>query len=582
MEKCAACHSRRTEICNGQVAKGLSGDNAGTRFDDFHALQLLSKQIYHDDGQIRDEDYVYGSFIQSKMFHKGIRCTDCHDPHSTKLKYDDNQLCTSCHQHPAGKYDSPNHHHHEPGTPGASCVACHMPETTYMELDARRDHSFRVPRPDLSVKFGTPNACTGCHLDAKAVPATKPSELTQYLDWINFRDAGNKAIDEELKRVDQQMLDAVKKWYPEGSSDTPKSEYYALLADGKSGSANAVPTLREQALDRKSPGIFRASAMAELIDDPEVESFEVAKKALGDPDPKVVAVALGRIESEILRLLGMAQYGAPRAETISPVEDLTEMVAELCSHPSRRVRVEVARVLTTVPTEIRSGRLGPERRSAYDRCLAEFKYSLQVENDRASSHLQLSWIHEMGNNPQEAMRAMRTAIRVEPQLAGTRSNLAVLMENEAQFISRNLQQSSGQVGDVQKEMKRFQSLIDEAKKLRSDDHELLGEDIKRAEGIEGTHALEYRYGMSCYLQDDLENAEKFLLRAYSDQQSTPTYVLALATFYQQQEKFDLAAKYVQQLREIEPDNPGYKRLAEEILNALKQQKKKETKPEEKK
>ena len=79
----------------------------------------------------------------------------------------------------------------------------------------------------------------------------------------------------------------------------------------------------------------------------------------------------------------------------------------------------------------------------------------------------------------------------------------------------------------------------------------------------------------------MENAEKFLLRAYSDQQSTPTYVLALATFYQQQEKFDLAAKYVQQLREIEPDNPGYKRLAEEILNALKQQKKKETKPEKK-
>jgi len=368
------------------------------------------------------------------------------------------------------------------------------------------------------------------------------------------------------------MLDAVKKWYPEGSNDTPKSEYYALLVDGKSDSANAVPTLRELALDRKSPGIFRASAMAELIDDPEEETLDVAKKALGDPDPKVVAAALGRIESEILQLLGMAQYGAPRAETITPVEDLTEMVAELCDHSSRRVRVEVARVLTTIPTEIRSGCLGPERRSAYDRCLAEFKYSLQVENDRASSHLQMSWIYEMGGNPKEAIRAMLTAIRVEPELAGTRSNLAVLMENEAQFISQNLQQSSGQAGDVQKEMKRLQSLIDEAKKLRDEDHKLLGKDIKLAEGIEGTHALEYQYGMSCYLQDDLENAEKYLLLAYSDQQTTPTYVLALATFYQQQEKFDLAAKYVQQLREIEPENPGYQRLADEILNAMKREK----------
>ena len=158
VESCAPCHSRRSEICSGQVA--------GNRFDDFHALQLLSSPVYFDDGQIRDEDYVYGSFIQSKMYHNGIRCTDCHDPHSTKLKFDDNRLCTSCHQHSAGKYDSPNHHHHEAGTEGASCVACHMPETTYMELDARRDHSLRVPRPDLSVKFGTPNACTGCHLQA--------------------------------------------------------------------------------------------------------------------------------------------------------------------------------------------------------------------------------------------------------------------------------------------------------------------------------------------------------------------------------------------------------------------------------
>jgi hypothetical protein len=100
VETCAPCHSRRTEI--------QAGHRAGDSFDDFYACQLLTRPLYHDDGQIRDEDYVYGSFTQSRMFHQGIRCTDCHDPHSARVKFNDNRLCTSCHQHPAGKYDTPN------------------------------------------------------------------------------------------------------------------------------------------------------------------------------------------------------------------------------------------------------------------------------------------------------------------------------------------------------------------------------------------------------------------------------------------------------------------------------------------
>ena len=43
-----------------------------------------------------------------------------------------------------------------------------MPARTYMVVDPRRDHSLRVPRPDLSAALGTPNACTGCHRDRPA------------------------------------------------------------------------------------------------------------------------------------------------------------------------------------------------------------------------------------------------------------------------------------------------------------------------------------------------------------------------------------------------------------------------------
>ena len=252
IETCAPCHARRMTLDKDY--------QPGCNFNDYFATQLLTKPLYHADGQIRDEDYVYGSFIQSKMYHNGIRCTDCHDPHSAKVKFDNNQLCTSCHQHPSGKYDTPNHHHHQPGTPGASCVECHMPATTYMMVDSRRDHSFRVPRPDLSVKLGTPNACTACHIDASKITAKPERKLTQYLDWILLAEAGDEEIQTELERVNQQMLAATEQWYPAGQSP-PLTEYYQQLAIGQSQLEESVPTLNRLARDRKAPGIVRATAL---------------------------------------------------------------------------------------------------------------------------------------------------------------------------------------------------------------------------------------------------------------------------------------------------------------------------------
>ena len=228
IESCAPCHSRRTVV--------KEGFTPGCNFDDYFATQLIAEPVYHADGQIRDEDYVYGSFIQSKMYHNGIRCTDCHDPHSTKVKFNDNQLCTSCHQHPAGKYDSPSHHHHEPGTPGASCVVCHITSTTYMMVDSRRDQCFRVPRPDLSVSIGTPNACTACHIDSsKLAERDSELELRQYLDWIIAAEQGDTVVAAELESVNQAMLEATEKWYPAEQSPE-KTKYYSQLASALLGS----------------------------------------------------------------------------------------------------------------------------------------------------------------------------------------------------------------------------------------------------------------------------------------------------------------------------------------------------------
>jgi len=161
VQKCARCHSRRVQLTEFFDYKG--------HFLDHYDPQLLTDPTYFLDGQIRDEDYVYASFVQSKMYRLGISCKDCHDVHSMKLKKEGNNLCLSCH---VPKYDTYEHHYHKANTEASQCINCHMTGRTYMGNDFRRDHSFRVPRPDQSVNFNTPNACNNCHDDKSATWAS--------------------------------------------------------------------------------------------------------------------------------------------------------------------------------------------------------------------------------------------------------------------------------------------------------------------------------------------------------------------------------------------------------------------------
>jgi len=157
VDKCARCHSRRSQFTKKFNYEG--------EFLDHYSPSLLVDPIYELDGQIKDEDYVYGSFIQSKMYHNGISCKDCHDVHSLKLKKKGNNLCLTCH---VPEYNTASHHFHKNNSEGAQCINCHMPGKLYMGNDFRRDHSFRVPRPDQTVKYNVPNACNTCHKDKSA------------------------------------------------------------------------------------------------------------------------------------------------------------------------------------------------------------------------------------------------------------------------------------------------------------------------------------------------------------------------------------------------------------------------------
>ena len=216
LETCAVCHSRRKVIAKNPAP--------GAPFLDGYLLALLEPGLYHADGQIDGEVYEYGSFLQSRMHAAGVTCSNCHDPHSAKLLAEGNALCAQCHM--PEKFDVMAHHHHPPDGAGAQCVDCHMSMKNYMVVDARRDHSIRVPRPDLSVSLATPNACAQCHAD----------------------------------RPIQWAAEVVAGWHPGGRQTTP--HYGTALRAGRVGAADAEQQLDRLILDRSQPAIARARALS--------------------------------------------------------------------------------------------------------------------------------------------------------------------------------------------------------------------------------------------------------------------------------------------------------------------------------
>ena len=204
-DACGGCHARRAE---------LTGTfRVGDTFSDHYALTIPDdSDVFHPDGQIRDEDYEYAPFLGSRMNHSGVRCGDCHSPHTSKnIITNKDDLCLKCHAGPvppAPKIDPKTHSFHKTGTAGDHCVDCHMPQSIYMNRHWRRDHGFTIPDPLLTRELGVPNACTRCHADKS-------------VDW---------------------SIDAVKKWYGP-RMERPTRTRARVVAAARNGQSAAVSGL---------------------------------------------------------------------------------------------------------------------------------------------------------------------------------------------------------------------------------------------------------------------------------------------------------------------------------------------------
>jgi len=353
IEVCAQCHARRAQITDGY--------QPGRPFLDHYLPSLLTPTLYHVDGQQQDEVFIWGSWLQSRMHAAGVTCSDCHDPHTQKMRIPGSTVCAQCHE--PSKYDVTTHHRHEQGTAGAQCASCHMPQNTYMVVDPRRDHSMRVPRPDESVAFGVPNACNACHTDRDAKWAAKAVH-----DWLGRDAAGYQTF---------------------------APVFYA--AEG--GESSALDRLAGVAADTTQPAIVRASALARL--------------AGSGQFTRDFAQRMSRDASPLVRLASV------QLADVMPVETRAEVLGPLLGDATRAVRIEAARSLAAG-----QARLPQELLPHWEAASKEYVATLQYNADRPESRVALGGFDAALGQADAAQAQFAAAIRLDPEFVPAYVNAA--------------------------------------------------------------------------------------------------------------------------------------------------------------
>jgi tetratricopeptide (TPR) repeat protein len=509
IELCAPCHSRRMSL--------LDNIHQHDDFLDYGIPQLLGEGYYFADGQILEEVYVYGSFMQSKMYDRGVRCSDCHDVHSGCRIKEGNPLCLQCHR--SVVYDTADHHFHkqkgEAGQPirsaagrvlfevgsGAMCEQCHMPGRHYMGIDYRPDHSFRIPRPDLSLRIGTPNACNRCHMEKSA-------------RWSE---------------------EAMVKWY-----GRRKRSHFATIFDaGRRGKPEALTDLVQLAEDRLYPPIVRATALSLLSTYPGEQSSQALKTALEDEE-------------------ALVRYNAVRFLFETKPESLVSLLGPLLYDPVKAVRMEASQRLTAVPPE----KLPLSLKTVWSSALAEYRRAMERTADFAPSRHNLGNLEAALGKPDQAVENYRKAIEIDNRFYPAKVNLAMLYNDMGK--NRSAEQLLREVVADQPELFEIHYslgllLAEEKKYAEAEIHLQIA-----ARSLPARARIRYNLGL---LQRQLgkdEAAEDSLRMALAVEPDNLEFLFALADFYLKRERWDEAEKVAERMAAAHPENP----IGHRILKAL--------------
>ncbi|WP_339488179.1 tetratricopeptide repeat protein [Pseudomonas sp. EL_65y_Pfl2_R95] len=505
IEQCARCHSRRQSL-------GV-GPQPGEPLLNAMLPSTLRPDLYHADGQIDGEVYVYGSFTQSKMYAAGVTCTDCHNPHSNKVKIEGNGLCLQCHTETPPKrfpslqaknYDSPEHHHHPAGSAGAQCVNCHMPTKTYMQVDPRRDHSLRIPRPDLDEITDSPDACTACHTDQK------PKWAAQ----------------------------AIEGWFGAPSLPTHSGETFHNVRQGHPDSINQLASIIG---DLGKTEIVRATAAEQLAN-------------MGAPAVSALEPAL-KDESAWVRASAASGFVG-----LSPVERVKRLLP-LMDDPHLAVRDEAVRALAGIPTIA----LPKERRDDYQAALQDYEKRLRSNADLPGNRLNLAVLMERQGRVLEALEQYREALKLDPYFSPARVNLVTLANNNLRqdeaisALRAGLELPDMPAADHGNLAYMFALLLVEA----GQKEEALKWMNVAAQALPENPRILYNLGLLNMQMQHPEQAVKALEASIAQNPNDPDVLYALLFLNATSGNREKAAEYFQRMQQVAPNDPRLQQLQQQ-------------------
>ena len=502
LDVCGPCHALRSELTADAVPGGP--------FFDHYDLALPTPPLYFADGRIREEVYVTGSFLQSRMHAAGVACGDCHEPHRGTLRRDGNALCLGCHgpaaperfatAAPAGRdYDSAAHHGHAAGSAAAECVTCHMPERVYMGVDGRRDHAFRVPRPALDATTGAPSVCATCHAD----------------------------------RAPGWAAEMIARW--QGSTTGPED------ADPASELAAASrPTLLRLAAGTRAPAIVRAAALERLVSLGGVPAERLAPLTR-DPSP----------------LVRTAAARAARAAASDGPVDPRPLLDPLLGDPVRAVRFEAARGLLAA----RAGAATHDVSARHDAVLAELVAVLENASDTPAALNRLGELAEARGqaDPEDPYRA---ALRLDPGHEAAARHLARRHAARSDPAAAEAVLRDALSWNPQSAGLRFAHGL-----VLAD----LGREAEALAALEQAAAIaperpriQYNLGLLLQRRGALRRAEGAFLTGLRAAPDDADLIYALVAFHVNHGRRDDALRWARRLAEVRP-GPDSERLVERLL-----------------
>lgn len=497
VQTCATCHARRSQLAD------RDGPHS---FHDTFEPALITPELYHVDGQVWDENYVWGSFLQSKMHAQGVTCSNCHNPHSGELKFEGNQTCTQCHT--SDEYDTPDHHGHKIDTAGSQCVDCHMPATTYMQVDPRRDHSFRVPRPDLSDKTGAPNACIGCHED----------------------------------NTNNWATNAILKWHPE--SKYMGSEHFSQAFHAADrGLPNASQMLTKIAQNKDMPDIIRASALARMENYPDQNTVVAIVRSVRDNEP-------------------LKRQGAISAASNFAIADRYRMLKPLLSDEHMPIRAAAARELAPILMEPFPNNLKGEERKTLETALDEYRQGQMYQADRGFSHTNLGNLALTLGEPKAAEKHFKTAIDIEPIFIPAYVNLADLYRQQKDEASAQQVLKQGLAINDESASLHYALAMS---LIRGGDKQGALSHLEISANSPDTSS-NYIYTYALLLQDlgQTDKALSSLEKAFKMTPNNPDISYTLSQLYTAKKQYAKALQFARHLNSLVPGNQQIEQMVEQL------------------